>query len=114
MTTDYKAYTFIVDGDTVGYALVNHIREPLYLRQFYICRNRRRRGIKSKQIRSGNYLLSETIFQRKELHGSKDPLRWRITSPYSGRNDYIDSADCNHLLVPSKAIISGMVGAVKG
>ncbi|MGY4759691.1 N-acetyltransferase family protein [Paenibacillus caseinilyticus] len=44
INTDYKAYTFEVDDEIIGYALVNHIRKPLYLRQFFICRNCRRNG----------------------------------------------------------------------
>jgi predicted acetyltransferase len=44
ISTDYKAYMFEVHGETIGYAMVNHIRRPLYLRQFFICRNSRRKG----------------------------------------------------------------------
>ena len=45
ITTDYNAYLFIEENDIVGYALVNHERSPLYLRQFFICRDHRRKGI---------------------------------------------------------------------
>jgi ribosomal protein S18 acetylase RimI-like enzyme len=41
---DYKAYLFEERGETIGYALVDHMRQPLYLRQFFISRNCRRRG----------------------------------------------------------------------
>jgi len=34
--TDYKAYKFEEHGETVGYALVNHTKQPLYLRHFFI------------------------------------------------------------------------------
>ncbi|GFN33499.1 hypothetical protein [Paenibacillus xylaniclasticus] len=37
--TDYTAYQFIENGQVVGYALINHTKQPLYLRQFFICRN---------------------------------------------------------------------------
>ena len=42
--TDYNAYTFEENGEVVGYALVNHTKKPLYLRQFFICRDSRRKG----------------------------------------------------------------------
>ena len=44
INTDYKAYKFEEHGEIIGYALVNHIRQPLYLRQFFICRSSRRKG----------------------------------------------------------------------
>jgi GNAT superfamily N-acetyltransferase len=42
--SEYKAYLFEDDSKTIGYALVNHAQEPLYLRQFFICRDVRRQG----------------------------------------------------------------------
>ncbi len=42
--TDYKAYKFVAGDDVVGYALVNDQKSPLYLRQFFICREYRRLG----------------------------------------------------------------------
>jgi hypothetical protein len=44
INTDYKAYKFEKQSEIIGYALVNHSRQPLYLRQFFICRNSRRKG----------------------------------------------------------------------
>jgi len=44
INTDYKAYLFNENNELKGYALVNHGREPLYLRQFFICRDSRRKG----------------------------------------------------------------------
>ena len=44
LRTDYAAYLFR-EGEAVrGYALVDHRRSPVYLRQFYICRDSRRQG----------------------------------------------------------------------
>ncbi|MFM9278758.1 GNAT family N-acetyltransferase [Paenibacillus jiagnxiensis] len=40
----YKAYLFEERGETIGYALVDHGRQPLYLRQFFISRDCRRKG----------------------------------------------------------------------
>jgi GNAT superfamily N-acetyltransferase len=42
--TVYKAYIFMDSGITVGYALADHSREPIYLRHFFICRGSRRNG----------------------------------------------------------------------
>ena len=41
----YKAYFFEEDDQVIGYALVNHSSEPLYLRQFFIGRDFRRRHL---------------------------------------------------------------------
>lgn len=41
---EYRAYLFTESGEVKGYALVHHGRNPLYLRQFFICRNSRRQG----------------------------------------------------------------------
>ena len=40
----YDAYLFLCGADVVGYALLNRARTPLYLRQFFISRDFRRRG----------------------------------------------------------------------
>lgn len=47
LRTDYQAYLFMESNTVRGYALVNHARDPLYLRQFYVCRDSRRRGVGS-------------------------------------------------------------------
>ncbi|XEC94925.1 N-acetyltransferase family protein [Paenibacillus tarimensis] len=48
INTDYKAYLFKENGEVKGYALINHRRDPLYLRQFFICRNSRAQGYGKK------------------------------------------------------------------
>ncbi|NIK70576.1 MULTISPECIES: GNAT family N-acetyltransferase [unclassified Paenibacillus] len=42
--TAYKAYLFERGSEIIGYALVDHTRQPLYIRQFFICRDQRRNG----------------------------------------------------------------------
>ncbi|WP_159888695.1 GNAT family N-acetyltransferase [Paenibacillus puerhi] len=42
--TEYKAYIFKDEEKIRGYALVNHCKEPVYLRHFFICRDSRRNG----------------------------------------------------------------------
>lgn len=44
LTSDYSAYFFMEKSTVIGYALVNHTRSPLYLRQFFICREQRQKG----------------------------------------------------------------------
>jgi len=42
---EYEAYIFKDEEVIRGYALVNQVRKPVYLRQLYICRDSRRSGI---------------------------------------------------------------------
>jgi len=41
---EYNAYLFMEEDCVIGYALVRHTSNPLYLRQFFIARNFRRHG----------------------------------------------------------------------
>lgn len=52
LETDYDAYFFIEESKTIGYALVRRSGAPLYLRQFLIERNYRKRhyGIEAFQM----------------------------------------------------------------
>ena len=50
LSSDYKAFFFEVDGNHVGYALVNMTASPLYLRQFFISREYRRMGYGQKSF----------------------------------------------------------------
>ena len=51
LQTDYSAYFFIEDSKKIGYALIRNSGTPLYLRQFLIERNYRKRhyGIQAFQ-----------------------------------------------------------------
>lgn len=42
LDTEYDAYFFEADSEIVGYALVKRTCSPLYLRQFFICREYRK------------------------------------------------------------------------
>ncbi len=42
--SEYDAFLFDVNRDIVGYALCDMSKSPIYLRQFYICREKRRKG----------------------------------------------------------------------
>lgn len=43
LTTEYTAYYFLEEDQIIGYALVKHTCDPLYLRQFLIERNYRKK-----------------------------------------------------------------------
>ena len=60
--TEYSAYFFIEDSCVVGYALVKDTEKPLYLRQFFIEREVRRKhlGRQAFQLLM-DYLLADTI-----------------------------------------------------
>ena len=45
LRTDYNAYIFKSKNDIIGYALVNKMQSPLYLRQFFISRSQREQGV---------------------------------------------------------------------
>ncbi len=42
--SDYNAYIFQLENKVIGYALVNYLKSPFYLRQFFIVRDERRKG----------------------------------------------------------------------
>ena len=52
LSSGYKAFFFNADDRFVGYALVNMTSSPLYLRQFFICRDFRRMGYGQKSFRA--------------------------------------------------------------
>lgn len=51
INTDYRAYFFKHDEKVVGYVLVDTTKVPLYIRQFFICREFRRQGLGSVAFR---------------------------------------------------------------
>jgi GNAT superfamily N-acetyltransferase len=44
LCSGYKAFLFLDAERVIGYALCNMSKTPVYLRQFFICRNERRKG----------------------------------------------------------------------
>ncbi len=42
--SEYDAYLFMDGNEIIGYALVKNTQSPLYLRQFFICREHRQKG----------------------------------------------------------------------
>ncbi|MCL1858719.1 MAG: GNAT family N-acetyltransferase [Oscillospiraceae bacterium] len=44
INSSYKAFLFYRNENVIGYALCNMTKTPVYLRQFFICRDVRRKG----------------------------------------------------------------------
>ena len=44
INSGYKAFLFLIDEKVIGYALSNGAKPPIYLRQFFIVRDERRKG----------------------------------------------------------------------
>jgi len=44
LSGDYQAFLFRMENKVVGYALVNTVSSPMYLRHYFICREDRRKG----------------------------------------------------------------------
>ena len=62
LSEDYQAYFFIEEETILGYALIKHSTEPLYLRRFYIEREFRRRHYGKKAFGLlMDYLQADTI-----------------------------------------------------
>lgn len=59
---DYNAYFFIEDETILGYALIRHTSTPLYLRQFYIEREYRRKHYGKQAFHQlMEYIQADTI-----------------------------------------------------
>lgn len=69
LTTSYDAYFFKENGEVVGYVLLNYKTKPLYLRQFFIKREYRRKHLGKKAI---ELLLNELNIKALDL----DCLGW--------------------------------------
>ena len=63
LETDYEAYFFKVDGEVIGYALVNVSVSPVYLRQFLIDRKVRR----NRYGQTAFGLLTKTLKTEKTI-----------------------------------------------
>jgi predicted acetyltransferase len=50
LSSEYEATLFEQEGETLGYALFRHDAEWVYLRQFFVCRSWRRRGVGRRAI----------------------------------------------------------------
>ena len=62
LTGEYSAFYFMEEKTVIGYALVRHTADPLYLRQFFIDREYRRKhyGTRAFQLLM-NHLQTDSI-----------------------------------------------------
>ncbi|GIP19202.1 hypothetical protein J40TS1_48440 [Paenibacillus montaniterrae] len=78
IANDYIAYTFEDRAVVIGYALVDHSRQPLYLRQFFICREHRRMGYGTAAFESLlNHLNSESLDIEVLHHNERGYQFWK-------------------------------------
>lgn len=52
LESDYAAFLFKAELNTMGYALINTKEQPAYLRQFFIARDQRRQGLGTAAFRA--------------------------------------------------------------
>ncbi|AZN40981.1 GNAT family N-acetyltransferase [Paenibacillus albus] len=78
ISSEYNAYLFNEQGVVKGYALVKHARQPLYLRQFFICRESRRQGLgKVAFAKLLDYLGTDTIDLEVMFWNERGKQFWR-------------------------------------
>jgi len=92
LRTEYKAYLFKDRKGVRGYALVNHKRNPLYLRHFFICRDSRRQGLGTAAFRlllehlGTGTIDVEVMFANKPGYAFWKSLGFEERSVYLRRN----------------------------
>ena len=84
---DYRAVMFEEDGCVVGYALFREEQNEIYLRQLFICRDQRRRGLgrRAIEILKNDIWLKEKRLTVEVLVSNEGAVRfWRAV----GYKDY--------------------------
>jgi predicted acetyltransferase len=69
LNNGYKAFVFIIDNNIIGYSLIDTTKKPIYLRQFFIKREERRKHYGKMAF---NKLLEEIKTTEIEI----DVLEW--------------------------------------
>ncbi|MOA53967.1 Acetyltransferase (GNAT) family protein [compost metagenome] len=87
--TDYIAYTFEEYDQVIGYALVNHTKQPLYLRHFFICRNSRRKGYGKLAFARLLEALSTTVIDIEVMHWNHAGLSFWKSLGFRERSIYM-------------------------
>lgn len=89
LQTDYKAYLFVEQNEVRGYALVNHERRPLYLRQFFICRASRREGYGRAAFEKLLLALDAKEIDLEVLHGNERGYQFWQAMGFEERSVYM-------------------------
>ena len=93
----YVAYLFENNGEIIGYALADHGRNPIYLRQFFICRNVRRRGFGRRAFRELTGLLRSNTLEVEVLSWNEAGIGFWKSLGFEERSiclRYHDGTDC--------------------
>jgi len=86
LTGPYRAYYCIVDGSVAGYALVKTDVRPIYLRQFFICRDARRKGHGKAFFHALLERLDERIVDIEVLEWNEPAIRFWTSLGFSTRS----------------------------
>jgi GNAT superfamily N-acetyltransferase len=76
LSGDYVAYFYKVGSETAGYALVRTSVTPKYLRQFFICREHRRKGYGTAFFRELLEALGERAIDIDVLYWNEAGIRF--------------------------------------
>lgn len=87
--TSYKAYLFEQNGDVKGYALIDHIRQPLYLRHFFICRHCRRGGYGKEAFWQLTKLIRTSNIDIEVMHWNEAGRRFWASLGFKERSVYM-------------------------
>lgn len=71
LKTEYDAYFFEADNAIVGYALVKRTCSPLYLRQFFICKEYRKNHYGTEAFQALLEYLNEDSLDIEVLSGNE-------------------------------------------
>ncbi|WP_276358021.1 GNAT family N-acetyltransferase [Cohnella caldifontis] len=90
ISSEYKAYLFFEDMDELrGYALINHSKDPLYLRQFFICREYRRQGYGKSAFKSLIDFLDSDNIDIEVMHWNERGHRFWKSIGFKERSIYM-------------------------
>lgn len=85
----YGAYLFSTGEESVGYALVNESLSPKYLRQFFICRDHRRKGYGRAFFNRLMEFLGEKTIDLEVLWWNKSAIQFWEELGFSPRSIYM-------------------------
>lgn len=89
LRSNYRAYLFENGAQTIGYALVDHARQPLYLRQFFICREVRRKGYGKKAFHQLLNLLATECIDLEVLSWNEKGIKFWRALGFKDRSIYM-------------------------
>lgn len=89
MNTEYDAYFFVEKEEIVGYALVKNSSSPLYLRQFYINREYRRKHYGEQAFHKLLQYLEVTTIDIEVLSWNETGIRFWEKLNFRERSRYM-------------------------